>query len=142
MAVNAYLEDPEDIETIASYLEILEENEESLTEEVGREKSESFTALYNKLLELLGTGLVDYYYNIGYESYRAENYEEAIPNLERAYRYDNTKSEALFYLGNSYHRNGDDNKAKETYALVMDYFPDTEFANKSETYLAEINNAE
>ena len=142
MAVNAYLEDPEDIETIASYLEILEENEESLTEEVGREKSESFTALYNKLLELLGTGLVDYYYNIGYESYRAENYEEAIPNLERAYRYDNTKAEALFYLGNSYHRNGDDNKAKETYALVMDYFPDTEFANKSETYLAEINNAE
>lgn len=142
MAVNAYLEDPEDIETIASYLEILEENEESLTEEVGREKSESFTALYNKLLELLGTDLVDYYYNIGYESYRAENYEEAIPNLERAYRYDNTKAEALFYLGNSYHRNGDDNKAKETYALVMDYFPDTEFANKSETYLAEINNAE
>ena len=48
----------------------------------------------------------------------------------------------MFYLGNSYHRNGDDDKAKETYALVMDYFPDTEFANKSETYLAEINNAE
>ena len=98
--------------------------------------------MYHKLLELLGTKLVDYYYNAGYESYRGENYEEAIPNLERAYRYDNTKVEALFYLGNSYHRNGDDDKAKETYALVMDYFPDTEFANKSETYLAEINNAE
>ncbi len=141
MAVNAYLENPEDIETIATYLEAIED-EEPAVGETSQEKSESFMTLYHKLLELLGTKLVDYYYNAGYESYRGENYEEAIPNLERAYRYDNTKVEALFYLGNSYHRNGDDDKAKETYALVMDYFPDTEFANKSETYLAEINNAE
>lgn len=141
MAVNAYLEDPEDIETIAFYLETIED-EEAAAGENSQEKSESFMVLYDKLLELLGTRLVDYYYNAGYESYRGENYEEAIPNLERAYRYDNTKVEALFYLGNSYHRNGNDDKAKEAYALVMDYFPDTEFANKSETYLAEINNAE
>lgn len=140
MAVNAYLENPEDIEKIASYLETIDAGEEE--EEAGAERSEAFTGLYDKLLELLSDKLVNYYYNAGYESYRAENYDEAIPNLQRAWQYDNTKSEALFYLGNCYHRSGEDDKAKETYAEVIDNFPNTEFANKSETALAEINNAE
>ncbi len=140
MAVNAYLEDPEDIEKIASYLETIDAGEEE--EETAAERSEAFTGLYDKLLELVGERLVNYYYNAGYESYRAENYDEAIPNLQRAWQYDNTKSEALFYLGNCYHRSGEDDKAKETYAEVIDHFPDTEFASRSETALAEINNAE
>ncbi|MDO4304924.1 MAG: tetratricopeptide repeat protein [Bacillota bacterium] len=140
MAVNAYLENPEDIEKIASYLETIDAGEEE--EEAGTERSEAFTGLYDKLLELMGDELVNYYYNAGYESYRAENYDEAIPNLQRAWQYDNTKSEALFYLGNCYHRSGEDDKAKETYAQVIDNFPDTDFANRSETALAEINNAE
>lgn len=141
MAVNAYLEEPENIERIASYLETIDAEEED-EEAVDKERSEAFQALYNKLLEIIGADLVNFYYNAGYDSYRGENYEEAIPNLQKAWQYDNTKSEALFYLGNSYHRNGDDDKAKETYAQVIDYFPDTDFANKSETALAEINNAE
>lgn len=141
MAVNAYLEEPENIERIASYLETIDAGEED-GEDAEKERSEAFTALYDRLLETLGSSLVDFYYNAGYDSYRAENYEEAIPNLQRAWQYDNTKSEALFYLGNCYHRNGDDDKAKETYALVIDNFPDTDFANRSETALAEINNAE
>ncbi len=141
MAVNAYMEEPENIERIASYLETIDAGDED-AKEAQKERSEAFTVLYNRLLEALGNNLVDFYYNAGYESYRAENYEEAIPNLQKAWKYDNTKSEALFYLGNSYHRNGDDDNAKETYALVIDHFPDTDFANKSETALAEINNAE
>ena len=127
--------------SIASYLETIDAGDED-AKEAQKERSEAFTVLYNRLLEALGNNLVDFYYNAGYESYRAENYEEAIPNLQKAWKYDNTKSEALFYLGNSYHRNGDDDNAKETYALVIDHFPDTDFANKSETALAEINNAE
>ena len=141
MAVNAYLEEPENIEKIASYLETIDAAEED-EEAADKERSEAFQTLYGRLIEIIGVNLVDYYYNAGYDSYRGENYEEAIPNLQKAWQYDNTKSEALFYLGNSYHRNGDDDKAKEAYAQVIDYFPDTDFANRSETALAEINNAE
>ena len=47
---------------------------------------------------------------------------------------------ALFYLGNCYRENGDDDKAKEIYAQVMDDFAGTDRASKAETYLAEINN--
>ena len=111
-------------------------------EEDSEEKSEAFVALYDKLVELLGDRLVKYYYDAGYENYRAEQYVVAIPSLRRAYQYDNTKVEALFYLGNRYHRSGDDTQAKEIFAEVIDNFPDTEFATRAETAMAEINNAD
>jgi len=89
---------------------------------------------------LVSSQLATHYYDIGYASYRSDDYENAIPNLERAYRYDNTNGDALFYLGTSYRRTGDNAKAKEIYAQVIDDFPGTEKARNSETYLAEINN--
>ena len=136
MAVNAYLENPEDIETIAGYMEALEV-EEGAEEE---KRTDSFETLRTGFLALVGEQLADYYDKLGDDSYRAENYEEAIPNLRRAYEYDNTNEDALFYLGNFYRETGDTDKAKEIYAQIMDNFPDTDKAGKAETYLAEINN--
>ena len=140
MAADSYLKDNNDIESIAKYMESLEVEETD--EENTSYKTESFTTLYNDLMGLVGSQLASYYYNLGYESYRQDKYEEAIPNLERAYRYDETNSEALFYLGNSYRRNSEEDKAKEVYAQIIDNFPNTDRASKAETYLAEINNAE
>lgn len=143
MAARAYLESPEDIAAIASCLEQLEEDGTDEADEAAEEqKSEAFMALYDKLIEAVGADLASYYYNAGYSSYRAEDYEAAIPNLQRAYEYDETNGDALFNLGNSYRRSGDEDSAKEVYAMVMDNFPGTELANRSETNLAEINNAE
>ncbi len=135
MAVSAYLTNPEDIETVAGYMEALEEKE---GEEVN--KTASFENLQENFLTLVGEKLATHYYDIGYESYRDEDYESAIPNLERAYSYNVTNGDALFYLGNSYRRSGNDDKAKEIYAKVIDEFPDTQKARDAETYLAEINN--
>jgi len=135
MAVSTYLTNPEDIETIAVYMESLEiEEGEDVT------RTASFDTLESCFLELASPQLATYYYDTGYASYRSDDYENAIPNLERAYRYDNTNGDALFYLGNSYRRTGNNDKAKEIYAQVIDDFPGTEKARNSETYLAEINN--
>lgn len=142
MAVSAYMEDPGDIETIATYLEALDEGEEDKEDVEETQKTEAYNALYDKLIELVGADLVTYYYNAGYSSYRSEDFEAAIPDLLKAYQYDNTNGDALYYLGNCYRRTGDEDKAKETYAMVIDNFPGTEIANRSETNLAEINNAE
>lgn len=140
MAVQSYLLDPSDVEGVASYLEALETEEADGNAE--DYKTDSFTALYEELLALTGAQLASYYYDRGYENYKAEDYEAAIPDLERAYYYDATNSEALFYLGNAFRRNNQEDQAKEIYAQVIDHFPDTERAAKAETYLAEINNAE
>lgn len=142
LAVNAYMEEPGDIETIAGYLEALDVLDEETGQEEEAQKTEAFTALYDKLIELTGADLAAYYFNAGNTSYRAEDFEAAIPNLIRAYQYDETNGDALFYLANCYRSSGDDDKAKETYAMVIDNFPGTDIANRSETNLAEINNAE
>lgn len=141
-AVRAYIENPGDIEMMASCLEELEEETAEGEEKEEEQRTEAFTALYDKLIEIVGPSLATYYYNAGNSSYRAEDYETAIPNLQRAYQYDETNADALFNLGNSYRRSNDEVKAKEIYAMVIDNFPGTELANRSETSLAEINNAE
>lgn len=137
MAVNAYLTDPEDIETIAGYMEAMEPDENG-EEEV--KHSNSYETLRRQFLTLVSEKLAAYYYGLGNDSYRNGDYGAAIPNLKRAFTYDNTNADALFYLGNCYRENGDDDKAKEIYAQVMDDFAGTDRASKAETYLAEINN--
>lgn len=138
LAVSAYMQNSEDIATVAGHLEAIETAEGA--EE--QEKTEAFSKLYSDFMIQAGPKLAEYYYEIGNTSYRDDKFEEAIPNLERAYFYDPNNGEALFYLGNCYYNTGDNDSAKVIYAQVIDNFPGTEKANKSETRLAEINNAE
>ena len=88
----------------------------------------------------MGPGIAESYYNDGYEAYRQENYEDAIPNLEKAFQYDATNGEALYNLANAYYRVGDMEKARETYLQIIQLFPGTEKASKSETFLEEMEN--
>ena len=135
-AVEAYLANPEEITVVADYLEEIEEEDpESETS-----NSEEFERLYGTLLELVGSDIATAYYNDGYEAYRQENYEDAIPNLEKAFKYDPTNGEALYDLANSYYRTGEEDKARETYKQVIELFPNTEKANNSEGFLAEMDN--
>ena len=134
-AVVNYYSNPEDIETIATYLEMLENTDDE-------SKSDAFMSLYNHLIANVGPSLATYYYEQGFNTYKAENYDDAIPDLRRAYQYDKENGDALFYMANAYRKIGDDTSAKEFYAEVIDNFPGTERAGKAETYLAEINNQE
>ncbi|MDE7016107.1 MAG: tetratricopeptide repeat protein, partial [Lachnospiraceae bacterium] len=135
-AADAYLTDAEDIVTVADYLE--EINEVTKEQGEGAEYSEAYEKLYNTLLALIGPAAADSYYDEGFEAYRGENYQDAIPNLERAYQYDATNGEALYYLANSYNSVGRKEDAIEAYRLVIELFPGTVKASKSETFLAEL----
>ena len=86
----------------------------------------------------MGPDVAQAYYDDGYEAYRQENYEDAIPNLEKAFKYDASNGDALYNLANSYYRNGDEEKAREIYLQVLSQFPGTEKARKSEAFLEEI----
>lgn len=140
MAVGAYLADPDDIETIAGYLENLEAK--SQEEDAEKYETESYQALYNSLVEAVSVKMESYYYASGYASYNAKDFEAAIPDLRRAYQYNERNVNALFFLGVSYYRNENYDEAKETFAEVIDKFPATNSATQSRTYLAEINNME
>lgn len=137
-AAGAYLTDPDDVTVVADYLAEIEE--EQAQEE--QEQTEAFESLYNTLLALIGPKVAESYDEDGHAAFWAGNYEDAIPNLERAYQYDPTNGQALFDLANSYYRMGDEQKAAELYRQVIELFPNTEKADKSKATLAQIEGAE
>ncbi|MDE7246355.1 MAG: tetratricopeptide repeat protein [Lachnospiraceae bacterium] len=136
-AADAYLTAPGDVTTVADYLDLIEEER---AEEGEQENSEAFENLYNTLLALVGPQLAESYDEAGHAAFWAANYEEAIPNLTKAYQYDPTNGQALFDLANSYNRLGSKERARELYQQVIELFPNTEKADKSRNFLAEIEN--
>lgn len=102
------------------------------------EATESFKALYDELKGSVGKAVARKCYDVGYTAYKAEDYDTAIKNLERAYSYDATNGEALYNLGNSYNRIGNLDRAVEIYEQVVELFPNTEKARKSQNYIKEI----
>lgn len=133
-AADAYMTDSSNVLTVADYLEEIN----ALSEETQEEYSGAYDKLYNTILALIGPAAADSYYDEGYEAYKIEDYQAAIPNLERAYQYDATNGEALYYLANAYNSVGRSEDAKEAYRLVIELFPGTVKATKSTTFLAEL----
>ncbi|WP_022774292.1 tetratricopeptide repeat protein [Butyrivibrio sp. AE2015] len=135
-AASIYLKDSSDVDGIAKALADVD-----LTV-IGDDVSTEFTALYDNLMVLVGPQLATSYYNTGYSAYKESDYETAISNLSKAYQYDNTNVNTLYYLGNSYYNSGDIAKAKEVYDEVITRFPETKSAQEAKTKLAEINNSD
>ncbi len=102
------------------------------------EATDSFKNLYQALRDDISKVVAKNSYNTGYAAFRAEDYDTAIKNLERAYQYDPSNGEALYNLGNSYNKKGDTSKAAEIYEQVVALFPNTEKARKSQNYIRQI----
>jgi TolA-binding protein len=135
-ATSIYMSDSSDVTGIGDALAGVD------LDAIGNDVSPEFTALYNNLMGLVGPQLATSYYNTGYEAYKSEDYETAISNLAKAYQYDNTNVNTLYYLGNSYYKSNDIAKAKEVYDAVITEFPNTKSAQEAQTKLAEINNSD
>lgn len=131
-AANSYLANPDDITTVADYLDKVE------IADLGEDSSEAPIMLYNTLLELVGPELGNSFYEAGYDAYNSGDYEVAIENLSRAYQYDTTNGNALYYLAQAYNRSGNESEAIETYRKVIEEFPNTEKASKSAGYLEQL----
>ena len=127
-----YINKSADEQTIAQELELIDDDF------LANEATESFKTLYQMILDDVGPVVAKTYYNTGYEAFRTEEYDTAIENLEKAFKYDPSNGEALYNLAQAYNRSGDKDKAVETYKQVIELFPDTEKARKSENYIKEL----
>lgn len=135
-AARGYLEKPDDIDTVETNLESIAEGTE-LTE-----TSEAFQNLYQALLTAVGPEISEKYYDTGYQAYSSGDYTTAITDLTKAVYYDAANADALFALGNAYRKSEDTDKAREVYNQVVELFPGTERARRSQTYLDEMNTTE
>lgn len=126
-ASSVYLE-TQDVEQTAASLE-------SIAQTANIEgTSEAFQKLYNTLLSIVGQELATRYYAEGYEAYEDGEYAEAIEKLSKVFYYDNTHVEALYFTAQAYRKSGDIANALATYDRVIELFPDTERAEKSQNY--------
>jgi tetratricopeptide (TPR) repeat protein len=127
-----YMDDSADSIEIADTLELI--SNEYLEEYA----SEGFVSLYNELKEGIGKEVAKASYNTGYDAYKNQDYETAIKDLTRAVEYDATNGEALYNLGNAYYKSENLQDALEIYEQVVELFPNTEKARKSQSYIKEI----
>ncbi|MBQ0027916.1 MAG: tetratricopeptide repeat protein [Lachnospiraceae bacterium] len=132
-AVSRYMDDPESTNDIATLLDKIDGG-------TLEKASDSFVAVYNKLLGKVGGDVGSTYYDSGMRAYQNESYADAIADLTKAYSYDNNNGDALFNLGNAYRKSGDVISAIDTYQKVIEQFPDTEMATRSQQYINELNN--
>lgn len=102
------------------------------------ETSEGFQTLYQTLLGVIGPELAVTYYNEAYDYFRHDEYPAAIESFTRAAYYDPANADALYFLARSYHRNGDNEKAVETYQKVIELFPDSARVRDARQYLKEL----
>lgn len=131
-AVSIYMETPEEVVKISEYLEKI--NPES----VSQGATESFKTLYNLLIEEVGGEVGAQYYEEGMDAYQNGDYELAVQELTRAAVYDVTNVDAYFNLANAYRKLEKDKEAIAVYEKVIELFPSTEKANRSQSYINEL----
>ena len=131
-AANVYMNDNTDTSSVAEYLDLIDENTADTA-------GEAFKNVYNYLRSAVGTSGGKSYYDTGMEAYQNESYDEAIDYLGKAFSYDNTNGEALYNLGNAYRKAGDKANAVATYQKVIELFPNTEKANRSQAFINEMD---
>ncbi len=102
------------------------------------ETSEAFRNLYQALLGVIGPEMSKTYFDTGYRAYQNEDFTTAIENLDLAFHYDESNVDCLYYLAQSYRRSGDNANAIATYDKVIELFPDTERARKSQQYREDL----
>lgn len=131
-AAYLYMMDAADTSSVAGYLDLIDED-------MAATAGEAFENVYNYLRSAVGTSVGKSYYDTGMEAYQNESYEEAIDYLSKAFTYDNTNGEALYNLGNAYRKAGDTANALATYQQVIELFPNTEKANRSQSFINDLN---
>lgn len=94
--------------------------------------------LYNKIKEDVYLEASDKLYNQGHNLYSARKYDEALENLLKAYEYNPTNVNAIYFVGRTYQRMEDKDKAREYYTILTEDYPATNRAKEAKTRLREL----
>ncbi len=132
-AARDYIENPADIDKVAATLESIADGTNI------EETSEAFGNLYQALVDAVGPEISSKYYDTGYQAYSNGDYAAAITDLTKAFFYDKTNGDALYTLGNAYRKSEDNENAARIYNQVIELFPGTERARRSQGYLDDMS---
>lgn len=101
--------------------------------------SEEALSIYTTVWETISVVYYEQVYANAYTFYETSNFAEAIPLFLKLYEFDPNYQEgnAVYYLAQSYRRNGDMTSARPYYQYILDNYPNTERARTAENYINE-----
>lgn len=74
-------------------------------------------------------------------TYNSGKFEEAVSLFKRALKMDSTNVKAIYFLGRSYHRLGEKEKARDQYNTLINDYPDSERTPDAIRRLAELGDS-
>ena len=102
--------------------------------------SDNARTLYNQIYGSVHADEIQALFDAGSAAYDAQNYEEAVTNLQRVVDYDERYSDgyALYYLARSYENLGQNAEALEMFQRFADAYPGTQRATYSNNAIARL----
>ncbi|MBQ7557175.1 MAG: tetratricopeptide repeat protein [Lachnospiraceae bacterium] len=131
-AVTAYLNNPEDLETVSGLIAELNTNASP------QDLPDPSFKLYEALLKVVGPDLVERQYEAGMQAVAAGDYASAITDFTSAYEYDNSNADYLYELANAFSESGNEDMAVAKYQEVIDNFPDSSRARVAKRRITEL----
>ena len=135
-AVQAYFNDAANLEVFSEYMDVCIQNEAFF-----ESNSNSILSLYSGLKAMTSSSLAQYHYDIGYAAFEAKDYETTVAELELAVLYYSENADSHFYLASAYEEQGNLEKAKEIYSLIVEKFAGTARANQAQRALNAMETA-
>ena len=105
-----------------------------------RETSQSFQNLYRLLFDGIGPYMSAAYYEIGNPLYLAGNFDEAIPVLEKAVKYNPQNGDPYYALGRSYDGVGRSEEALAALEKFVEILPLRDRANTARQIIQRLKN--
>ena len=104
------------------------------------ELSENARSIYNQIYGNVHADEIQALFDAGEAAYNAQNYEEAVTNLQRVVDYDERYSDgyALYYLARSYEGLGQNAEALELFQRFAEGYPGTQRASYSNGAIARL----
>lgn len=99
--------------------------------------SDEAKLIYDTINAQVNAEYITALYQEGYNAYNAQNFEEAIPKLEKVVELDETFEDgyAIYYLAQALRKNNDLETAKTYYQKIVELYPGTERAANAQNYL-------
>ena len=149
MGVDGTLQNTEVLlQAIAAYMEAEDKAAAAATtaEELGsigqrvnlEEMTEGFRRLYDAASGVILPEVAAAYLDEGNRLFNSKNYAEAAAAFERAVAYDADNEEAIYQMAQSYRFIGDTEKAVAAYDKVIELFPDSWRAERSQNYRTQL----
>lgn len=118
--------------------ELITYNDRLLTlESTATERTKTAT-YYHSVLDQVSEIVKAQGYDYGHELYNGKKYKEAIPYFEAAYRAGRDDADNLYFLGRSYQRTGDKEKAKTYLEMVVELYPKSDRAGMAKSLLEDL----